>query len=98
MLIFKRWLVPPVFEGDEVKTSMARQLHVMTWFTLVMLTAYAAMLPIAAPQLTHRVVFLAPLLVTQVAVLGWLRRGQVMLASFVSLSGFWVILYRPLTC
>jgi PAS domain S-box-containing protein len=88
----KHWLTPPVFEGDENKTGVARHLHTLTWLGIVLLTGYAIMLPVVAPQLAPRVVLILPLLAVQVPILLLLRRAQVRSSVILSVSAFWVML------
>jgi PAS domain S-box-containing protein len=88
----KRWFSPPVYPDDPNKTSLARHLLVLTWFTIIMLCIYGITLPIIAPQLIKRVLYILALLVLEVFVIERIHRGYVVFASAISLSGFWLVL------
>ena len=88
---FRQILTAPVFEGDIDKTNMAKYVHTVTWLTLLMMLAYAIALPIFDAQLLIRDILLVPLFVLPIAVLAWVRRGQVRLGAIVSLVGLWVM-------
>jgi two-component system cell cycle sensor histidine kinase/response regulator CckA len=83
---------PPVFEGDEEKTSTAQRLNAMVWFLIAMLTLYTIALPVVAPQLAYRLTLTIPLYATQIAALVCIRSGRVRLGGVLSFGGMWLTL------
>ena len=83
MSSIKRWLAPPVFEGDEEKTRQARLVNMIGLSCLVLLLILLAGSLLAGSTPTR--ILIIDLLVGGTAflqTLRWLRRGRVTLARF----------------
>jgi signal transduction histidine kinase len=86
----RRWIAPPVFEGDEEKTRVARLLHIIliTVMTLVMMFSVPAFL--LTPEI-GRVLIEILLAFWAVLMLVLLRRGYVYLAGFLLSFTLWAV-------
>src|SRR5262245_45793798 len=87
-----RWvrtlLTPPVFEGDIDKTRAARLLHIILWT----LFARAVLIRVITGSDPPRPSFVVPFLILLIAMMILSRRGEVRLASVMTVFSFWLSL------
>jgi PAS domain S-box-containing protein len=84
----KTLLAPPVFEGDTDKTRAARLLHII----LLTLFARGVLIRVITGSDPPRASFVLPFLVLLIALMILMRRGEVCLASIMTVFSFWLSL------
>jgi signal transduction histidine kinase len=58
----RRWLAPPVFEGDEERSRSATLLNIILWILILSASIYGSFAPIEPALLFRRAVIILPLL------------------------------------
>jgi len=87
----KRFLSPPIFAGDEVKTRAAALLNAILWiFIAICIAAALLFLFLPNPELSLPLIGIFTL--GNAGLLWLVRRGRVAAASWVFLSIFWTFL------
>jgi PAS domain S-box-containing protein len=84
----RRLLAPPVFEGDDDKTRAAWLLNII----LLTLLARAVFIRLVTGSEPPRPSFVIPFVVLLILMMVVMRRGAVLVASAITVAGFWVSL------
>jgi PAS domain S-box-containing protein len=84
----RRWIGPPIFEGDADKTRVAWLLNII----LLTLIARAIFIRFATGSETARPSFVVPFILVLLAMLSVMRNGAVRLASIGTVCAFWLSL------
>jgi signal transduction histidine kinase len=87
----RRWVAPPVFEGDEERTRVAGLLNVITFIVFGLVAIYTAVTLITAPDIVGLVVE-GTMMVMALTLRYLMRRGHVRLASFVLSILLWLLI------
>lgn len=92
MLTFiRRWISPPVFEGDEDRTRVAALLNVILWVFMVAASLYGILAPIQPEMRYRRAIIIIPF------VLAMLVLKQLVNWRFIWLTGNLVVFFLWLT-
>lgn len=88
----RNWLAPPIFRGDDDKTRIARQVHILLLWLLGGVSVYIVVLPVLLPERASRLYFVAPLFVLFGTSFILNRRGYIRWASLLLIIGLWTVL------
>ncbi len=87
----RKLLVPPVFEGDEDKTRVARLLNILLLSILAILVPITIIAPITLPQPLLGLAIPGSMTLLTCIALWLMHRGRVQLASAILLSMEWLV-------
>jgi PAS domain S-box-containing protein len=87
----RRFITPPVFEGDASRTATARHLSAVILSGAASFLLYGAALPFVAPQLVGRLLSLIPLLAAHAAAFLLMRAGRLVASAVFALASVWLV-------
>ena len=87
----RRLFVPPLFEGDEDKTRVARLLNILLLSILAILVPVTIIAPITLPQPLLGLIIPGSMTLLTCVALWSMHRGRVQLASVILLSMEWLV-------
>ena len=101
----RRWLLPPIFEGDKEKTRTAYWLHYMFLFVIPMEIILTALLPTSGPNVNKVLLFFTNLTIITFCIVGlyYVRKGYtrqlsiaVLLVVFLVVTNANFVIYRSI--
>jgi signal transduction histidine kinase len=91
LTLVRRWLAPPVFDGDEDKTRIAALLNVILWVFMVAASLYGILAPLEPEMRYRRAIIIIPF------ILAMLVLKQLVNWGYLRLTGNLVVFFLWLT-
>ncbi|MBN1812509.1 MAG: hypothetical protein JXA14_11790 [Anaerolineae bacterium] len=88
---YRRWVTPPVFEGDEEKTRVASLLNVISFIIFGLVAIYTAITLVTAPDVVGLAIE-SSMIVVALALRRLMRRGHIRLASIILSLLLWAFI------
>ncbi|HEU0292259.1 MAG TPA: ATP-binding protein [Anaerolineales bacterium] len=91
LTLVRRWLAPPVFDGDEDKTRIAALLNVILWVFTVAATLYGILAPIEPEMRFRRAIIIIPFVLAMVALKQLVNWGYLRLTGNLVVFFLWLM-------
>ena len=86
----RRWLAPPVFEGDEEKSRSATLLNIILWILILSASIYGLLSPIEPALLFRRALIIVPLIVALLILKQMVNWGHVRSTGMLVVFLLWL--------
>ena len=86
----RRWLAPPVFEGDEERSRSATLLNIILWILILSASIYGSFAPIEPALLFRRAVIILPLLAVLLMLKQMVNWGYVRATGMLIVFVLWL--------
>src|SRR6185369_9077662 len=88
----KRWIGPPLFEGDEEKSRAAMLLNIVLWILILAAIFYGVLAPIQPEMIIRRMVIIVPFVVIMVLYKQLVNWGHVKLVGTLTVFTIWLLI------
>ena len=88
----RRWLAPPVFEGDEEKSRAATLLNLILWIFILAATLYGFIAPIEPEMRIRRAAIILSFVLVMLIFKEMINRGYVRSTGTLIILALWVLL------